>query len=247
MGGRSKLWLLSAALIFAGAALEAVAVTLYWRPCAGTMLNGSILRGYRYESEFTAECLAAMDRAPMFMLPQPGAGWTLVGSLGAAAGILLAGAWLVLLPALRVPVMVRLAAAIPGILGIALVVNAVVVSFGPALADDGLGRALEVLSEVTMLLALVAIAAAGVAGLLLARYAIVALAATSTGLVHHITAYIAATVLSDANWDAPPGSGSFTVVVCLLAAIATVVFWWLDDRATPTPPAALASAAPSIA
>lgn len=50
MRGRSKLWLLSAALMAAGAAPEAAAVTLYWRPCAGSMLNGSILRGYRYEA-----------------------------------------------------------------------------------------------------------------------------------------------------------------------------------------------------
>ncbi len=220
---------------------------LYWRPCAGSMLNGSIWRGYRYESEFTAECLAAMDRASMFVLPPPGSGWTLMGSLGAAAAVVLAAAWLVLLPALRVPMVVRLAVAIPGVLGIALVVNAVVLSFGPELADDGLGRALAVLGDVTMLLALIAIGAAGVAGLLLARVAIVALTATSTGLVHQTAEYIVAGTLSDANWDAPPGSGYFTVVICLLAAIATVLFWWLENHATPVPAASPASAAPSIA
>ena len=235
MAGRSKLWLLSAALIAAGAALEAAAVTLYWRPCAGTMLNGSIAIGYRYDSEFTAECLEAMDRAPLFMLPLPGSGWTLIGLLAAAAGILLAASWLVLLPALRLPKLVSLAAALPGLLAIALVVNAVVLSLGPAVVDDGLGRALEVLSEVSMLLAVVIIGAAGVAGTLLFRAVIVALVATSTGLFHQITEYIAATVLSDANWDVPPGSGYLTVVVCLVAASATVVFWWLDKFDTPTP------------
>jgi hypothetical protein len=234
-------------MIAAGAAFEAAAVMLYWRPCAGSMLNGSILRGYRYESEFTAECLAAMDRAPMFVLPQPGSGWTLMGSLGAAAGILLAGAWLVLLPALRLPRMVTLAAALPGLIGIALVIDSAVMSFGPETADDGIGRALAVLIEVPVLLALVTIGAAGVAGMLLARSAIVVLAATSTGLFHQITEYIAAIVFSDANWDAPPGSGYVTVVMCLLAAIATVLFWWLGNRANPIPSASPASAAPSIA
>lgn len=233
--GRSKLWLLSAALIAAGAALEAAAVMLYWRPCAGSMLNGSVLRGYRYESEFTAECLAAMDRAPMFVLPQPGSGWTLMGSLGATAGLLLAAAWLVLLPALRLPRIVTLTAALPVLLGIALVIDSAVMSLTPETADDELGRSLAVLIEVSALLALVAIAAAGVAERLLARSAIVLLAATSTGLFHQIAEYIVAIAFSDANWDAPPGSGYFTVVTCLLAAIATTLFWWLDNR-TPGEP-----------
>jgi hypothetical protein len=238
MGGRSKLWLLSAALIAAGAALEAAAVTLYWRPCAGSMLNGSVVAGYRYDSDFSAECLTAMDRAPLFMQPLPGSGWTLMGSLGAAAGILLAAAWLVLLPALRLPRTVSLAAALPALLGIAQVVNATVLSFAPATVDDGLGGALTVLSEVAMLLALVMIGAAGVAGTLLFRTVIVGLVATSTGLFHQITEYITATVLSDANWDVPPGSGYLTVVVCLVAAIATVAFWWLAKFDAPMPSAA---------
>ena len=87
--------------------------------------------------------------------------------------------------------------------------------------------------------------APAVAGVLWARCAVVALVATSTGLFHQITECIAAIVLSDANWDAPPGSGYFTVAMCLVAAIATAVFWWLETRATPMP--SRTSAAPSIA
>ena len=120
-------------------------------------------------------------------------------------------------------------------------------SLGPEAAEDGLGRALAVLIEVSALLVLVTIAAAGVAGMLLARSAIVVLVATSTGLFHQITEYFVALVFSDANWDAPPGSGYFTVVMCRLAATSTVLFWWLDNRANPVPSASPASAAPSIA
>jgi hypothetical protein len=86
---------------------------------------------------------------------------------------------------------------------------------------------------VSALLALVVIGAAGITGLLLVRSAVVALVATSTGHFHQITEYITAIVLSDANWDAPPGSGYLVVVLCLLAAISTVVLWWLDYRTAP--------------
>jgi len=60
-------------LIVGGATVYAAAVTLYWRPCAGSMLNGSVLHGYRYESEFSNYCLVAMGQAPGFHLPEPGA------------------------------------------------------------------------------------------------------------------------------------------------------------------------------
>jgi len=73
----------------------------------------------------------------------------------------------------------------------------------------------------------------------------VVLAATSTGLFHQIAEYIVAIAFSDANWDAPPGSGYFTVVMCLLAAIATTLFWWLDSRANLIVSASRAGAAPS--
>ena len=88
--------------------------------------------------------------------------------------------------------------------------------------------------------------AAGVAGQLLARSAIVVMAATSTGLFHQIAEYIAAVAFSDANWDAPPGSGYFTVAMGLLAAFATMLFWWLDSRANRIPSASPTSAAPAI-
>jgi hypothetical protein len=85
------------------------------------------------------------------------------------------------------------------------------------------------------------------AGLLLVRSAIVALVAASPGLFHQIAEYMVAVTLSDANWDSPPGSGYFTVIMCLLSALATTVFWWLDNRATLIPSESLPGAATSIA
>ncbi|MBK8460968.1 MAG: hypothetical protein WAS07_00505 [Micropruina sp.] len=170
-----------------------------------------------------------------------------MGSLGAAAAILLAAAWLVLWPALQVSKTVTLIAALPGLLGIALVIDAVALSFGTAAVDDLIGRALVVLIELSVLLALLALGAAGVEGLLLARYAIVALAATSAGLVHQIAEYVVAIAVSDANWDAPPGSGYVTVAMCLLAASATGVLWWRANRATSMPSESRVGEAASIA
>jgi hypothetical protein len=245
MAGRSKLWLLAAALIGAGAVLEAVALTLYWRPCAGAVLNGSILQGYAYNTHFSDACLVAMDRAPLFQLPQPGEGLTLIGSLGSGAAILLAVAWLVLLPALRVSKLVGLVAALPGILALALVADSVAMSLVPPLTEDGLGRGLSVLSELSVGLAVIALGAAGVRGLVLARAAIVALAATSAGLFHQIADYIASIALSDANWDVPPGGGSVIVGLCLVTAIATIAGWSHDrGNRAPSVPAAVAVTAP---
>lgn len=74
MGERSKLWLLSAALLAAGGLFQGYGVWLVWRPCAGMMLEGSIFRGYRYSGGFTPECGVVMDTAPIFPTPYPGEG-----------------------------------------------------------------------------------------------------------------------------------------------------------------------------
>lgn len=232
MGGRSGRWLVAAALTAGGAALAAAAVTLYWRPCAGSMLAGSILNDYQIGPGFTEECLVAMDQAPIFPLPEPGAGWTLVGSLGALAAVLLAAAWLVLLPAPRLPRNVRSVAVLPGVLGLALVVETVVVAFIPAAGVDLLRMGLMTLSAFSVPMALLALEDARVPRALVLRAAIVALAATAPGMFYHLADYLVAIALSDADWDTPPGAGYFTVVALLLTAIATAVFWWLDGRAT---------------
>lgn len=234
MGERSRLWLLAAGLLAAGAALEAAAVALHWRPCGVEEVSGST--GARPGSEPSVACLTAMEEASSFFLPQPGAGWTVIGSLGAGAAILLAVAWLVLLPTLRLSASGVATAALPGVLGITASVNAVVVSSGPAFADDAVGPVLAVLREFSVAIALVTLAAAGVSGMLLARYAIVALVATSAGLFHQMTEYLVAMVVSNGHWDVPPGTGYLTVALCLGAAVATGVLWWRAGHAQPVAP-----------
>lgn len=228
---KSKLWLSSATLIAGGAAVYAAAVTLYWRPCAGSMLNGSILRGYRYESEFTEDCLIAMDQAPGFHLPELGAGWTPIGSLGVVAALLLSAAWWVLLPALQVPKRTRLVAALPGVLGLVLLGLEVARSLNAA-TPGPIIPVIAVLVDLSVPIVVVALHRAGVTGLMLVRVTMVALAATVTGVVHQSAEYFVAIVLSDANWDTPPGSGHLTVTFLWLTASLTLVWWWLANGST---------------
>lgn len=256
MGRSSRLWLLAAVLLFAGAALDAAALALFWRPCACSMLEGSVLRGYQYSEKsfdaaiqarvFSDECLLAMDAGVLFPLPVPGEDWTLMGGLGAAGAVLLATSWLVLLPALPAPRVVKLVASLPGILQLFVVLDASLRSSGPPTSDSE-SFLLPALVEVAVLVTLIALTAAGVQGPVLARATIVLLAATALGVLHQATDYMVMLGLSDANWDVPPGSGYLTVGFCVNAAVATVLLWWLDRRRASSHPALRTSVAPHAA
>ena len=230
MGEKSRLWLVSAGLLAAAAALIAVAVASYWQPCAGSMLSGSVLNGYRYGPDFSDACLAAMDNAAMFPLPLPGEGWTLIGALGLSALVLLAAAWLVLLPTMRLPWLAKLAAVLPALASIALAVLSLVASLAPADWMLSVLSSLGVLIEVTALLALVVIGVGGSTGLGFLRYVIVLGASTAAGWLHQIFEYLAAISLSDANWDSPPGTGYFTVAMIVASAVATAGLWALAGK-----------------
>jgi hypothetical protein len=100
-----------------------------------------------------------------------------------------------------------------------------------------------VVLELSVPVSLIALAVAGVRGLLLARAAMVVLVATATGFVHQIVEYFAASALSDANWDSPPGTGYLTVIIALLAAVATVALSGRGDRVGSAVPLPLRDAA----
>ena len=230
IGGGSKLWLVSAALLASGALLAGIAEALYWRPCAGQMLTGSILNGYRYEPEFTEACLIAMDGASTVFLPEVGGGWTLIAALGTIAATLLALAWLVVLPTARLSSPAALVAALPAVCSLALVVASVVAVLGPAETDDVARYWLIRTIEPAGLVALVMLAASGVTGRWLVRFALVLLASTPQGLVHILAEYGLAISLSEANWDTPPGAGYLTAMFIGLVALATFVLWLHERR-----------------
>lgn len=230
MGEKSRRWLVSAGLLAGAAPLIAAAVTSYWQPCAGSMLSGSVFNGYRYGPDFSDACLAAMDEAFMFPMPLPGSGWTLAGASGLSALMLLAAAWLVLLPTTRLPWLARLAAASPALFSIALAGLSLVAAVSPADWMTPLMSGLWVLIEVAALVAMVVIGVGGSTGLVFLRYVIVLGASTAAGWFHQIFEYLVAISLSDASWDSPPGTGYFTVLMIAVSALATAGLWAVAGR-----------------
>lgn len=223
IGGRSIRWLLAAALVAAGAVLDAVAVTLVWRPCAGSMLNGSILVGYSYPTEFTAACLQAMEGSPVF--PMLGTtDVTSAGILGTIAAASLATAWLVVLPVLRVTGWKQLLAALPSVL-VVLGVAVAAASTATGATTHWPGSRPLLLASLSVPVALLALTRAGIRGVGLRRAAVVLLAAATPGAISQGIEYLLATLLSDAFWDMPPGTGYLTAAFCLVATVITFVGW----------------------
>lgn len=228
MGERSKLWLVSAGLLAVAAVLVGVAAALYWQPCVPDWPH------------YSEACLVAMDSSTGF--PLPIGGWTVVGGLGLVAALMLAAAWLVLLPTVRLSRPARFFFALPG-LAVLAVAAAAVISTQDA-AGNWPPTWLYLAVDVALVPALFVLANSGVEGLLVARYAVVGLASTAVGLVHQLAEYIAALSLSDASWDTPPGTGLFTAGFLLLTAIATAVLWRTQGSPSRRPTAD--AAAPAI-
>ncbi len=143
MAGERTSWVIAAALIAAGAVADGAAVLLSWRPCLGSIFTGTIFNGYRFDVPFSPECAAAMNEVPLFPLLTFGQGWTLIGTLGTIAALLLAASWLVVVGALPVKWGFKVAAALPSVFAIAAVAAMAAPPYqvGPELSVAGaLGR-----------------------------------------------------------------------------------------------------------
>ncbi len=240
MGGRSKLWLVSAGLLAGAAGLAGAALALYWQPCSGNLLTGSAFNDFRFEPPFTDGCLVAMDEATGFPLPVQGL--TTVGALGLLSAVLMAAAWLVLLPTVRLSPPARLVVALPAVVVLAVALGSSVAAFDPA--GDGLPNWAFLLVEFSMIPAVFVLANHNVEGLLMVRYVLVLLASAAIGQLHAMADYLVALGLSEATWDAPPGTGLANIASVLLTAIATVVLWRAQGSPSRRPTAA--ATAPAI-
>ena len=69
MTGRRWPWLTAATLLLGSAAATAASTYLHWLPCRGSMLSGSIFRGYAYGPAFSHACLRRMDGGLPFPYP----------------------------------------------------------------------------------------------------------------------------------------------------------------------------------
>ena len=203
MGGRSAYVLLSVAL-FAAALAAGVATWLEWLPCRGAMLNGSILLGYQYPSDFSDACLMRMDGDDTLPLAP--------GTLEARAlsALLLGLGWLGYALRLRLPMALRAVVLLP-VLPIGWFAAQTWSSRGAG-APAGIAPAM-ILIEVTTFVALVVICLKLTMDDDLWPSLIGLWAVGSYGVLRYLGEYIVMITFSDANWDTPPGTGYLTAAV----------------------------------
>jgi hypothetical protein len=107
-------WLLMASLMLAAAVATVWSTYLHWLPCRGSMLNGTILRGYDYGSGFSDACLRRMDTGlPFPYPPEPAEVTPWASELGIAAAGLAGLAWLALVLGLPWSLRTKAVAALP--------------------------------------------------------------------------------------------------------------------------------------
>lgn len=195
--------------LLAAALAAGVATWLEWLPCQGSMLNGSLLLGYQYPTDFGDACLARMDGSDAVPLA--------AGTLEARAlsASLLALGRLGFALRLRLPVRLRAVVLLP------------VVPFAWFVLLTWWSREAGVTGGTTMamiLIELTAFVAAVVIGLRLnddgRLPALIGLwAVAAYGLLHQLGDYMLMMLWSDANWDAPPGTGYPTAAIIVVCAV----------------------------
>jgi hypothetical protein len=226
-------WLLAAGLMLTSAVAAAWSTYLYWLPCQGSMLEGTLIHPYTddggsYE-EF--EKLDPAVKARLFACDArmdgdisgqaPGTSELIVLAM-ALAGL----AWLTLVVALRWQLRTKAVAALPGLatVGIALAVAATI---GDERGEDHpLLTMLSVAGEWSALLALAMIWAWQPEGRTRRRFPrlVVALwGTTAFGIFHQMLAYMIMVGFSERDWDEPPGTGYLTVATIAVSAILLVI------------------------
>jgi hypothetical protein len=225
MTARRGPWLASGILLMAAAVAAGWSAYLHWLPCRGTMLNGSIVRGYTYGQDFSQACLRRMDGGMPFLYP-PELGEQTAGAaeLGVLATVLAALAWLVLVIGSTHGLWTKAFAALPGLLTLGLagyvagLVDRPDRTFG---APFGLGVLIEVLTVV----AVVAIwTEAPRESWSNAALVVVAWGSTAFVGLHQAAEFVAMVTFSDANWDVPPGTGYLTVAGLGIAGALTLAY-----------------------
>jgi hypothetical protein len=223
-------WFLTAALMLAAAVAAAWSTYLYWLPCRGTMLEGTIIQpfsgdGRTYEEYEKLDpavkasmdaCLRRMDGDISEQAP-----WT--SELLVLAMALVGLAWLTLVFCLRWQLRTKAVASLPGLV---TVVMALAVAVTLVDAERGEDHTLLVAVEWSAFLALAVIWAWQPEVRTRRRFLRIVVAlwgTTAFGMYHQMMAYMIMVGLSERDWDEPPGTGYLTVATIAISAILTAI------------------------
>jgi hypothetical protein len=212
--------------MLAAAAAAGWSLYLHWLPCHGSMLNGSAFRGYTYGDDFSDGCLRRMDTGLPIHYPQELAGqarWS--SELGVAAFALLGLAWLILVFGLRLRPRTRVVSALPGVANLVMAtVAAAAIANAGSNPEHYLSGWLWLAVEASAVIALCAIWGwENFSGGRFLRLVIMIWGTTALGAIHGGVEYFTMVMLSDANWDIPPGTGYISVAVVTASAVLTIV------------------------
>ncbi len=226
-------WLLAAGLMLTSAVAAAWSTYLYWLPCRGSMLEGTLIHpssgdGRTYE-EYTKldpaikaamrACEARMDGDISGQAP-----WTseLLVLVMALAGM----AWLTLVVALRWQLRTKAVAVVPGLATVVMAL-AVAATIGAEGGEDHpVLTMLSMAVEWSALLALAMIWAWQPEVRTRRRFLRVVVAlwgTTAFGIFHQMLAYMIMVGFSERDWDEPPGTGYLTVAAITISAILLVI------------------------
>lgn len=216
-------WRLVAVLLVGSAASAAGALVLHWQPCRGFMLDASVLAGFA-DGNFSDACLRRMDAGLPFPYPPEPAEFTpLATGLGNLAMVFAALAGLVLALGLRGEVWLKTLLSVPALLtGLTAVVSALTAANPARDPERGLSLWLSVSNEIAAVVAVVVLVTDWTRqhGTRRTRATVIVLlwATTAFGLLHGAGDYLFMQMVSEADWDLPPGTGTVTVVVLLVGA-----------------------------
>ena len=214
-------WLATAGLMLVAAAATGRSTYLYWLPCQGSMLKGSVINYYvEVGRKFSPACKQAMDGDIALVVP-----WT--SGLNLLAIALLGVAWLTLVVGLRWRWRTRAVAALPGLAALVFAVAGASAigdpkpfEYSPPLM--GLVTFLELLAVVALVWILVWQPEAR-SRHNCARLVVVLSGTTAFGFVHVITEYFTLLSFGGGNGEMPIGYGYLIFATITISAILTVI------------------------
>jgi len=213
--------LLTAGLMLVAAGATGRSTYLYWLPCRGSMLRGSVINYYvDVGRKFSPGCKQAMDGDVALVVP-----WT--SGLNLVAMALLGVAWLTLVVGLRWRWMTKAVAALPG-----LATFAVAVAGAAAIGDPKPLEYSPPLMALVMFLELLAVVA--LVWILVwqpeargrhigPRLVVVLSGTTAFGFVHLISEYFTMLRFSGGNGDTPIGYGYLIFATITISTVLTVI------------------------